>query len=111
LRYAGEAVEFLASCDVVISFKLHAAVLAFVCNVPIIVLSYSSKCNDFAESIGWKRYIARPEGLTGESVIDMLSEIRCVHHTLSANISEAMLSLKHRFMEYCRFLDSRMAET
>ena len=39
------------SCDAVISMRLHGAVYAYVAGRPFAVLSYHSKCEDFAEMV------------------------------------------------------------
>ena len=110
LGCASEAMKYLDMWDIVISFKLHAGILAFARNVPVIMLDYSSKCKDFAQSIGWNRYIIRPEEPDAGRLIEMVEDIRRTQPVLRNYISEVMTLLKDRFTEYCRFLKGRLAD-
>ncbi|MFT3669593.1 MAG: polysaccharide pyruvyl transferase family protein [Pseudoxanthomonas sp.] len=45
-------VDALAACDVVISARLHGAIVAYLQDVPFMIIDYHPKCRDFADDIG-----------------------------------------------------------
>ena len=54
--------------DVIVTLKLHAAVLAAVAGTPFVPLEYRPKVRDFCESIGWVDHLMRTDEFTGERV-------------------------------------------
>ncbi|WFC41509.1 polysaccharide pyruvyl transferase family protein [Pseudoxanthomonas sp. SE1] len=42
----------LAACDVVVSARLHGAIVAYLQDVPFMIIDYHPKCRDFADDIG-----------------------------------------------------------
>ena len=63
-------IDLIASCDLVISDKLHATVLAACCSVPFISLEYRPKNLDFAQSVGMEAFNIRSDRVT----VDRLEE-------------------------------------
>jgi len=45
-------VDALAACDVVVSARLHGAIVAYLQDVPFMIIDYHPKCRDFADDIG-----------------------------------------------------------
>ena len=45
-------VAAIARCDVMISARLHGAIVAWLCGVPFAIVDYHRKCRDFADDIG-----------------------------------------------------------
>lgn len=45
-------VDALAACDVVVSARLHGAIVAYLQEVPFMIIDYHPKCRDFADDIG-----------------------------------------------------------
>lgn len=42
----------IATCDAMVSVRLHGAITAYLCGVPFILLEYHKKCSDFLDDIG-----------------------------------------------------------
>ncbi|MBB6247562.1 polysaccharide pyruvyl transferase family protein [Rhodanobacter sp. A1T4] len=42
----------IATCDAVVSVRLHGAITAYLCGVPFILFEYHKKCSDFLDDIG-----------------------------------------------------------
>ena len=59
----GAFLRYLDGFDVVVSFKLHAAVLAAAAGVPFVAIEYQPKVRDFTESIGWSDLTFRSDAL------------------------------------------------
>jgi polysaccharide pyruvyl transferase WcaK-like protein len=104
LDSVGNALSFFETQDVIISFKLHAAVLAFARNVPVVMLDYTSKCRDFADSILWTEYIERCEMIQADQLVEMVDRALDSRSALANRISLSLDGLRRTFEEYCDFL-------
>jgi polysaccharide pyruvyl transferase WcaK-like protein len=59
----GRIVELFASADVVMSTRLHGAVIAYTYGIPLYAVSYHEKCDDFCSEIGIdEAQVAGPSG-------------------------------------------------
>ena len=55
LAYVGE-------CDVFIGTKYHSIVFAYIKNLPLLIINYHQKCQNFAEEIGLPEFaVIQPE--------------------------------------------------
>jgi hypothetical protein len=97
--------EKIATFDVAVTLKLHAAVLASSANVPGVLLEYQPKCLDFAASLEWEPYTIRTNQLTSARLIErvslLLDQLPAVKRTLYRNVGK----LAQRFEEYCRTIE------
>jgi polysaccharide pyruvyl transferase WcaK-like protein len=61
--------DYLGRFDVVVSFKLHAAVFAAAAGVPFVAIEYQPKVSDFTESIGWTDLTFRSDTAEAEDIV------------------------------------------
>jgi hypothetical protein len=66
--------NLVASCDLMISMRLHAAVLAMCRSVPVISVEYQPKCGDFMASMSQARYNIRPEDLDPRITVGVIND-------------------------------------
>ncbi len=73
-------VAAIARCDVMVSARLHGAIVAYLCGVPFAIVDYHPKCRDFADDIGLPahRRITLHEGESFSDVIISLLKDRNV---------------------------------
>jgi polysaccharide pyruvyl transferase WcaK-like protein len=84
--------RYLDGFDVVVSVKLHAAVLAAAAGVPFVAVEYQPKVRDFTESLGWGRFTVRSDTFQGTDVERAVREIdddlAAVRHRLEVRVRE-----------------------
>jgi polysaccharide pyruvyl transferase WcaK-like protein len=85
-------VEYVAQFDLVVTLKLHAAVLASAAAVPFVAIEYRPKVRDFAESVGWGAYTFRNGEVDG-------GELTRVVRTLYDDLPAARARLTSRVDE------------
>jgi polysaccharide pyruvyl transferase WcaK-like protein len=69
------AMGLLASAEVVIAERLHAAVLAAAAGTPFVSLEYRPKLADFARSIEMETFLLRTDEVTGESILGRVTAL------------------------------------
>jgi hypothetical protein len=98
-------IEYLDRFDVVVSVKLHAAVLAAAAGVPFIAVEYRPKVRDFAESIGCASQLFRSSQIDGNgltrSVLDLYGDLVVARARLQARVME----LSETFRAYARRIE------
>lgn len=107
------AFEYFLRHDLIISFKLHAAILAFAQNTPVIMFEYTSKCEDFRKSIKW-RYSVPCSGerpIDCSEIIHMATDILNGQEALRFEISNSMAILRKEFIKYCRIWEDEIASS
>jgi polysaccharide pyruvyl transferase WcaK-like protein len=68
-----EAIDLLASAEVVVGERLHACILAAAVSTPFVGIEYRPKLRDFAESVGRADLVLKTDLLTGGSLTEMVS--------------------------------------
>jgi polysaccharide pyruvyl transferase WcaK-like protein len=105
LLEADALLQYLDGFDVVVSVKLHAAVLAAAAGVPFVAVEYQPKVRDFTESIGWGRFTLRSDAVEATEVERAVREIHddlaAVRHRLDARVTE----MAEQFRAYARRLE------
>jgi hypothetical protein len=85
-------IDYLERFDVVVSVKLHAAVLAAAAGVPFVAVEYRPKVRDFAESIGWGSRTFRSSQMDGErltrAVVSLYDDVAVARERLHARVAE-----------------------
>jgi polysaccharide pyruvyl transferase WcaK-like protein len=76
--------SLVASCDLMVSMRLHAAVLAMCQSVPVVSVEYQPKVYDFMSSMCLARYNVRPDQ------VDAAQTTALIHEAL-----ERRLALRH----------------
>ncbi len=76
-----ETMALLASAEVVVAERLHAAVLAAACGTPFVAIEYRPKLRDFARSVGFEPQTLRSDDLGGliemtQAVLSQTSQLR-----------------------------------
>lgn len=69
-----EAIETIASADVVIGERLHACVLAAAVDTPFVPIEYRPKLRDFAASVGVEDLVIRSDEVTGEALVERVAD-------------------------------------
>jgi polysaccharide pyruvyl transferase WcaK-like protein len=93
--------------DVVVSIKLHAAVLAAAAGVPFVAVEHQPKVRDFTESVCWSHFTFRSDVLESR---DLERAVRDLYHDLSAfrdylcarveELAETFRAYAHRLEEF-----------
>lgn len=95
---ADAALRYLDAFDVVVSVKLHAAVLAAAAGVPFVAVEYQPKVRDFTESIGWGRRTLRSDAVAASDVARAVratdDDLAAVREGLAARVSEVAEGLR-----------------
>ncbi|MGA7273034.1 MAG: polysaccharide pyruvyl transferase family protein, partial [Acidimicrobiia bacterium] len=80
--------DLLASSDLVIAERLHAAILGAAAEVPFVALEYWPKVSDFARSLHLERFVVPTEGITGSRLRTTVTEALAQRDEVSGVISE-----------------------
>jgi polysaccharide pyruvyl transferase WcaK-like protein len=99
---ADALLDYLERFDVVLSMRLHGAVLAAAGGVPFVALEYQPKVRDFTESIGWGEYTLRTDTVTGAEVERTVSSLYCDVSAARARLDERVRLLAAEFRAYAR---------
>ena len=102
---ADAAMRYLDHFDVVVSVKLHAAVLAAAAGVPFVAVEYQPKVRDFTESIGWGRFTFRSDAFAAadleRAVREIDGDLAAIRDRLDARVGE----MAEGFRAYARRLE------
>lgn len=91
--------------DFLFAFKLHAGILAAVCNVPFILIEYQPKCRDFMASAGWDQLCIPPGEVSPELLLHQLEQVESRGLQWREEICETISRLAQRFEDYCADLE------
>jgi hypothetical protein len=105
LSSASHFLNKVRALDLLVSFRLHAAVLAAAATVPVVILEYRPKCLDFAASIGWERFTLRTSELTADRLLELTSNMLQNLPSIRAELCKAMCQLRDRCDRYCRVIE------
>ncbi|MEO8605417.1 MAG: polysaccharide pyruvyl transferase family protein [bacterium] len=103
---ADTLLQYLDGFDVVVSIKLHAAVLAAAAGVPFVAVEYQPKVRDFTESIGWGRFTFRSDTV---EATDVERAVREIHDDLAAvrqHLDARVRELVEGFRAHARQLEA-----
>ena len=88
------AVELLAESGVVVSERLHGAVLAAATGTPFIGLEYRPKVRDFAQSVNMEDYVLATNDLGG--LYDMVNHLESTKTRAIVSMDEAVATFRIR---------------
>ena len=74
-REIKRVLNFIASCYILIGEKLHSIVFSAAAHTPFIAIEYRPKCRDFAETMGFGKYIIRTDEITSKRVMEMFLDL------------------------------------
>lgn len=85
-------IDALAAFDLIVTVKLHAAVLAAAAGLPFVAIEYRPKVRDFAESVGWSARTFRSNELEGSrlarAVLDLYDCLPVATDCLNSRVGE-----------------------
>ena len=84
---ADAALRLMAGSGLVISERLHGAILAAACGTPFVGLEYQPKLRDFGASIGLERYIVRTDRLG--DLPDAITELEANWDAVATTVVDA----------------------
>ena len=90
------ALAALRWTHLVISLRLHGAVLAAGCGVPFISLGYRPKCQDFAASLGQPELCLATEHLSAATLSAAVARVLHDHQSLTAQLTVQCMQYRHR---------------
>jgi polysaccharide pyruvyl transferase WcaK-like protein len=97
---AREWISLVRRFDVIVTLKLHAAILAAVAGTPFVPLEYRPKVRDFCESIGWVDHLMRTDDFTGQRVERAVRALYDDLPAARAALSDRVGSLAAEFHRY-----------
>jgi hypothetical protein len=92
--------------DLMLSLKLHSAILAAAADVPFLLLEYQPKCSDFAASVGWEQFCLRTSELNATCIMDRVSLLIERLPDWRSKLQARMSTLSNSFEEYCQKIES-----
>jgi polysaccharide pyruvyl transferase WcaK-like protein len=108
LLEADAFLRYLDGFDVVVSVKLHAAVLAAAAGVPFVAVEYQPKVRDFTESIGWGRFTFRSDTFEGTDVERAVREIDDALAAVRDRLDARVREMAEGFRAHARRLEERL---
>ncbi|QDT15488.1 polysaccharide pyruvyl transferase family protein [Alienimonas californiensis] len=102
-----EVFRRVQDCTVMISMRLHGAVLASCVGTPPVIVSYGDKCRDFAESMDLAPFVTPIHTLRAADVLDRVLEIDAAGETLRATIAGRAYAYRRRLEAYAARLPGR----
>jgi len=106
---AERAIDLLSGCDVVVSHKLHAAVLAACAGTPAIAMEYRPKCLDFQMSVGRDAYSVRTDQVSRARLLELLERSMSALEVDRADLADKVGTHKRRLQEAAEQVDVRLA--
>ncbi len=88
------ALRLLASADLVVAERLHAAVLAAGCGTPFVAVEYRPKVRDFAASLGLERLVIRSDAVSADALGALMHEV--AGEAVAAEITASVRELRTR---------------
>ncbi|NUO83005.1 polysaccharide pyruvyl transferase family protein, partial [candidate division KSB1 bacterium] len=85
--------KVVSQCDLLISIKLHAAILAMCRSIPVVSIEYQPKCRDFMLSMELEQYNIRTDKLDTDILLNL------VYKTLS-DTQEIRRKIDHKIAGY-----------
>jgi len=92
------ALRSMTKFDVVLSEKLHVAVVAACRAVPFVALNYRSKVLDFCRSIEWDEFCVSTERLDPERILALLTALAGSRHAHSVRLARAVATVRARLL-------------
>lgn len=88
--------DLLASAQLVVSERLHGAVLAAAAGVVPVMVEYRPKLRDFGESVGLGELVIRTDSLSGDSLIELVEDAYRRRFELAPGMTERVEAFRSR---------------
>jgi polysaccharide pyruvyl transferase WcaK-like protein len=95
--------------DLVITVKLHAAVLAAAAFVPFIAVEYRPKVLDFTESVNWGMWTIRSDKVHRELVVGLVKDLQRRLGDEAERLRSTVLPLKSELVNYANEIRAYLA--
>lgn len=90
------ALRLLASAEVVVAERLHAAVLAAAAGSPFVAVEYRPKVADFAASVDMQDFVVRSDAITTDGLAELVAAATRDAAAVSARIDERVAVYRKR---------------
>jgi len=90
----------IAATDIVVATRFHNALIALLCNKPIISISFHHKCESLMNAMGLSEYCLDIDDLKADKLIEKLCSIE-------ENASRLKLSIREKVGEFRKTLDEQ----
>jgi polysaccharide pyruvyl transferase CsaB len=84
----------LATCDVVLAMRLHAAILSASAGIPIVAISYDAKVRSAMEALGAAEWIVALDAAGIGAISSLLERAVLQHHALAAGLVSGAQSFR-----------------
>jgi polysaccharide pyruvyl transferase WcaK-like protein len=91
-----------------VTFRLHAAILAAAATVPFVMLEYHPKCADFAASLGWEAFTIRTDQASTAALLALLDRLLADRASYRRYLCVRMCALAATFRTYCDALEDHL---
>jgi len=78
----------IAATDIVVATRFHNALLAILCNKPVIAISFHHKCESMMRATGLSKYCLDINGLQGDALIERFRDLERHADTLKALLTQ-----------------------
>lgn len=86
----------LGRCELLLGERLHSLVLAATVGVPFVGLAYKRKCLDFAETIGFDRFLVDPVSVGADRLERMLESGGRERRALAEELASGVSAMRER---------------
>jgi polysaccharide pyruvyl transferase CsaB len=90
-----QVMALVKSMDIVVGMRLHALIIAALCAVPMVGISYDPKVAEFLDSIG-QPGIKDIEAVTTDRLIDMVDDVIGNRENITKNLTEISAGLREK---------------
>ncbi len=90
-----ELTGLVSSTDLVIGMRLHALIIATICEIPMVGISYDPKVAEFLDSID-QPVVKELESITSGSLIEKVNDIAANKEAVKRQLLETKTALRHK---------------
>jgi polysaccharide pyruvyl transferase WcaK-like protein len=89
----------IAATDIVVATRFHNALLAILCNKPVIAISFHHKCESMMRATGLSKYCLDINGLQGDALIERFRDLERHADTLKALLTQKVREFRKELDE------------
>lgn len=103
-----KTVSRIADYRLMISQRLHGAVVATGCGVPTVSLAYRAKCDDYMNSIGMDEYLVKPDELSRSAIMDRVNRIDGNYGAIRSALLQRATEYRSRQRDFANALNESL---
>lgn len=103
-----KTVSRIAGFRLMISQRLHGAVVATGCGVPAVSLAYRAKCDDYMNSIGMDEYLVKPDELSGTAIMERVNRIDANYAAIRSALLQRTAEYRNRQRDFSNALNGSL---